>query len=98
MAKPLGKKPQTIKQWLDKSPERRVTRSELLRVIEGMHLLNKPELIEFMQEYEKARRARAWWRCLWRWFKTTIYERRTLQDLTPEQRERVRQELDETDG
>lgn len=98
MAKPLGKKPQTIKQWLDKSPEARVTRFELLRVIEGMHLLNKPELIEFMREYEKARRAHAWWRRLWRWFKSTIYERRTLQDLTAEQRDRVREELDAADG
>ena len=83
----------TIGEWLAQAPTARVTRNELMRVMEGM-VVTRPEIIDMFKDYERARRQHAWWRRLLRWIKSLIVrERQSVADLTPEQRELVAQEL-----
>jgi hypothetical protein len=88
---PGGK--QTIGQWLEAAPNARVTRNELMRVLEGM-VVTRPEVIDMLRDYEQARRQHAWWRRLLRWIRGLFVQpKRSIEDLTPEQREALKKEL-----
>jgi hypothetical protein len=85
----------TIGQWLESAPEARVTRNELMRVMEGM-VVTRPEIIDMFRQYEEARRQRVWWRRLWRWLKSQVVKpQQSIEDLTPEQREALAKALAE---
>jgi hypothetical protein len=85
----------TIAEWLDLGPNRPVSRSELLRVFEGFELVTRSQLMDALRGYERARRQRVWYRRLWRWIVQTVTRpAKHYADLTPEQRQHVREQLD----
>jgi hypothetical protein len=92
------KKPKTIGEWYDIAPSAKVTRSELMMVLEGFGFLPAEEIGRMVQRALILERERKWYRRLWRWLKATIGVRQKLENLTPEARQRVREELDRADS
>lgn len=88
----------TIAAWYKAAPEARVTRFELMRVIDGMALVNRPEVMQLLKDYDQMqaaiRRDRVWWRVWWRWIKGTMGRRQSLADLSPAARQLVQDQLD----
>ncbi len=87
----------TIAAWYKAAPEGRVTRFELMRVIDGMALVNRPEVMQLLKDYDQMqmaiRRDRVWWRVWWRWIKATMGRRQSLADLSPAARQHVQDQL-----
>jgi hypothetical protein len=88
----------TIAAWYKAAPEGRVTRFELMRVIDGMALVNRPEVMQILKDYDQMqaaiRRDQVWWRVWWRWIKATMGRRQSLADLSPAARQQVQDQLD----
>lgn len=88
------KRAKTIGEWYDLGPNSKVTRAELMMVLEGFGFVPAEELGKMIQAAFVLERERKWYRRLWRWLKVTVFTKQKLADLSPEARERVRQELD----
>jgi len=61
-----------------------------------MGFVTRNDVINMLRQYEQARRQHAWWRRLLRWIHGQFFaKKKTLADLTPEQREALRAELNQ---
>ncbi len=93
----IPKKPETIKEWVENAPSSKVSRVELMRVLEGFDFIPREGVVVMFRDYDRIRRQMQWYRRLWRWLKLKIPQKKTLADLDPSAREAVRQQLDQAD-
>lgn len=93
----VPKKPMSIAQWHNNMPSAKVSRAELMRVLDGFDFIPREGVVIMFRDYDRIQKERRWYRRLWRWLKLTIYQKKTLADLNPSAREAVRQELDKAD-
>lgn len=91
------KKPTTIKEWYELGPSSKVTRAELMMVLEGFEFVPAQQIGEMMQRALVLDRERKWYRRLWRWIKVSIFKKQTLKDVSKDARDRIRAELDKAD-
>ena len=71
-----------------------------MRVLDGMDVMTKPQVIALLRDYEQMRRWRRT-KALFRWIARLFRrgtEGRSLADLSTQARQRVREELDRADG
>ncbi len=94
---PTRKKPETIREWVENAPSSKVTRVELMRVLDGFGFIPREGVVVMFRDYDRIRRQMQWYRRLWRWLKLKIPQKKTLADLDPSAREAVRQQLDKAD-
>jgi len=92
----MPKKPATIKEWVENAPSSKVSRVELMRVLDGFGFIPREVVVGMFRDYDRIRHEMVWWRRLWRWIKLR-FKKKDLEDLTPEQRARVKHELAEID-
>lgn len=102
MSKPRIAAPQrrqpTIKEWHDNGPSSKVTRAELMKVLEGFEFVPAEEVARLIQNGIVLERNRAWYRRLWNWAKVTMWQKKTIADLSPAARAKVRAQLDQADA
>jgi len=97
MKEQLPRRQLSIHDWYERGPSSKVSRKELLLVMEGFDFVPRDGIVAMFRDYDRIRIQMRWYRRLWRWLKLTIYHKKTLADLDPSAREAVRQELDKVD-
>jgi len=92
------KKPQSIGEWYQLGPSSKVTRADLLMVLQGFDFIPAEQIGQLIQNALILERERKWYHRLWRWVKASIGTSKTLKDLSPAARAKVRAELDVADA
>jgi len=92
----MPRKTGTIRDWVDRGPSSKVSRAELMRVLDGFGFIPREGVVVMFRDYDRIRHELMWYRRLWRWIKLR-FKKKQLEDLTPEQRARVQHDLAEID-
>jgi len=94
MPKRAPQKPVTIRDWHDGMPSAKVSRAELMRVLEGFGFITRDEVAAM---FRRERAERKWHIRLWRWIKLR-FKKKNLEDLSPAVRQELQHKLSEIDA
>lgn len=84
----------SIGEWHDQMPSAKVSRTELMRVLEGFDFISRDGVVIMFRDYERIRREMRWYRRLWRWLRGQFAKKKRVDELLDRRRQQEDELLD----
>lgn len=84
----------SIGDWHDSMPSAKVTRAELMRVLEGFDFISRDGVVIMFRDYERIRRQMRWYRRVWRWVTGRFAKKKPVDELLDRKQEQMEEEVD----
>ncbi len=85
----------SIGDWHDQMPSAKVTRAELMRVLEGFDFISRDGVVIMFRDYERIRRQMRWYRRIWHWLKLLFERKKPIDELHDRKEQQQEEEVDE---